>query len=189
MAALRQATWPWHQRLEKRMDFPSRIASRAAYRAHLEQMWGFYASLEPRITGRLAAPLLDDLEERRKLPLLERDLAALGAPGAQVSGLPRCLDVPDCADAAAAFGCAYVLEGATLGGRTLLPALRARLGLAEGEGADFLASYGASVDERWRRFGAALERCCAGPPERQRAATAASGTFAALERWLCGPPP
>lgn len=188
MAQLRSATWPSHQRLEKRIDFAARIASRAAYRAHLGQLWGFHAALEPRIARCLAAPLLDDLDERRKLPMLERDLVALGMPMAEVAALPLCPGAPECDEGASAFGCAYVLEGATLGGRTLLPALRARLGLAEGGGADYLASYGDAVDARWDRFGAALERCCRGPHELARAAHAASATFAALEHWLCGPP-
>jgi len=183
LAALREATWPCHQRLEKRIDFKSRMASREAYRAHLEKMWGFYAALEPRLAAGLGGEALADFDARRKLPLLERDLQALGADPAL---LPRCADVPHCADAASALGAAYVLEGATLGGRTLMPVVQSRLGLTPERGAAFLASYGAAVDTMWRAFGAVVERCCPEGPERQRAAASAAATFAALEGWLCG---
>jgi len=46
--------------------------------------------------------------------------------------------LPACEDTASAFGCAYVLEGATLGGRTLLPLVEARLGLTAASGAEVL---------------------------------------------------
>jgi heme oxygenase len=183
LAALREATWASHQRLEKRIDFKSRVASRDAYRAHLEQMWGFYAALEPRLAAGLGEAALADLDARRKLPLLERDLQALGADTAR---LPRCTAVPTCNDAASALGAAYVLEGATLGGRTLMPLVESRLGLTPERGAAFLASYGAAVDSMWRAFGAVLERCCPAGPERARAAASAAATFAALEGWMCG---
>ena len=189
IAGLRVATWPSHQRLEKRIDFKSRLASVASYRAHLEQMWGFYAALEPRLAAGISPAHLADFESRRKLPLLERDLLALGADGSAVAGLPRCATLPDCADPAAAFGCAYVLEGATLGGRTLMPTVESRLGFTAERGAAFLASYGAAVGDMWRSFGDALERCCAGAQQQAHAAAAAAATFAALEAWLCGSPP
>ena len=89
-------------------------------------------------------------------------------------------------DAATAFGCAYVLEGATLGGRSLMPTVESRLGLNASHGAAFLSSYGAAVGEMWRSFGAALDRCCAGAQQQAQAAAGAIDTFVALENWLCG---
>jgi heme oxygenase len=186
LAALREATWPCHQRLEKRINFKARLASRADYRAHLEQMWGFHAALEPQLGSGLLDLPLGDYPQRRKLRLLESDLQALGATPAALALLPRCLAVPACEDTAAAFGCAYVLEGATLGGQTLMPLVHTRLGLTPEHGAAFLASYGAAVAAMWRRFGDALERHCPAGPERLRAASAATATFTALEAWLCG---
>ncbi len=186
IAGLRAATWPSHQRLEKRIDFKSRLGSVASYRRHIERMWGFHATLEPLLASGLQPARLADLERRRKLPLLERDLLALGADAGDLVRLPRCVALPDCGEPAAAFGCAYVLEGATLGGRTLLPAVQSRLGLTPGNGASYFASYGAAVADMWRSFGDALDRCCDDEPRQARAAAAASATFAALEAWLCG---
>jgi heme oxygenase len=188
LAGLRLATWPFHQRLEKRIDFKSRLATVATYRAHIEQMWGFYAAIEPQLGSGLLIGSLRDFESRRKVPLLERDLLALGAPAGTLARLPRCLAVPQCEDPAAAFGCAYVLEGATLGGRTLMPLVETRLGLTAERGAAFLASYGSAVGAMWRTFGDALERYCSGAQQQVRAAASAAATFAALETWLCGAP-
>jgi heme oxygenase len=183
---LRAATWPAHQRLERRIDFKSRLASVASYRSHIERMWGFYAALEPRLAALIRPEHLADYALRLKLPLLERDLRSLGLPDVQLEQLPRCPLVPQCEDAATAFGCAYVLEGATLGGRSLMPTVESRLGLNASHGAAFLASYGAAVGDMWRSFGAALDRCCAGAQQQARAATGAIDTFVALENWLCG---
>jgi heme oxygenase len=188
LALLREATWPCHQRLEKRIDFKARLATRLAYRAHLEKLWGFHAALEPRLGSGVFDGQLGDYPARCKVPLLERDLLALGATPTSLALLPRCTLVPACEDAAAAFGCAYVLEGATLGGRTLMPLVESRLGLTPEHGAAYLSSYGNSVGTMWRSFGEALERYCSGSAQRASAATAAAATFVALEEWLCGAP-
>lgn len=188
IAELRIATWPAHQRLERRIDFKARLADAGTYRRHIEGMWGFYAALEPQLGSGVLHDSLADYERRRKLPLLTRDLIALGADPAVVQRLPRCAAVPGCADAAEAFGCAYVLEGATLGGRSLVPVVQARLGITAERGAAFLASYGDAVGEMWRAFGAAFDRCCSTAERRSRAANAAVATFASLELWLCGAP-
>jgi heme oxygenase (biliverdin-IX-beta and delta-forming) len=188
IAELRNTTWPFHQRLEKRIDFKARLESIGAYRAHIAKMWGFYVALEPQLTSSEFRQCLEDCDVRRKVPWLERDLLALGADATAIARLPRCQLLPPCDEPAAAFGCAYVLEGATLGGRSLMPAVEKRLGLTAEHGAAFLASYGTAVEQRWRTFGDALNRYCRPDPRRARAAQAASATFAALEQWLCGSP-
>lgn len=189
IAILRSATWSSHQRLEKRLDVKTRFSSLFAYRAHLERMWGFCAALEQRVSRQVLGDSLADYDSRRKLPLLARDLVSLGAAPDAMPQLPRCEAIPACPDAASAFGCLYVLEGATLGGRTLLPLVQERLGLNAGHGAAFLASYGADVAAMWQRFGAALDAWCCTPERQERAAGTAVGTFDALQDWLCGSTP
>jgi heme oxygenase len=186
MATLRETTWPAHQRLERRLDVKARFCDIATYRAHLEAMWGFYAALEQRLGPDRFGAALSDYASRRKLPLLTRDLTALGAAPEAIERLPQCAGLPECADTSAAFGSAYVLEGATLGGRTLLPLVHARLGLGAAHGASFLASYGELTTARWRSFGAALDAWCATAARSAVAAAAAVATFESLERWLCG---
>jgi heme oxygenase len=185
MAELRAATWPIHQRLEKRLDVKHRFNMLASYRAHLESMWGFCDALERHAAGASVTDALTDYESRRKLPLLTHDLVALGASADELQRLPRCENLPDCDEPAVALGCLYVMEGATLGGQTLLPLVHKRLGLDAANGAAFLASYGDNVVPMWRSFGAALDAWCAAPERRARAAAAAVATFDSLEQWLC----
>ena len=189
MSELRAATWPSHQRLDKRLDFKARLATLDSYRAHIERMWGFYVSIEARLSSGVFGNWFTDYPARHKVPLLERDILALGAESSTFAILPRCSFVPECSDPQSAFGCAYVLEGATLGGRTLMPLVETRLGLTAVHGGAFLASYGHDVGGMWRAFGQALERCCSTRQCRERAVTAASATFTSLERWLCDPQP
>jgi heme oxygenase len=188
IAALRGATWPTHQRLEKRLDVKARFSTLRAYRDHLEKMWGFCAAVEGQIGPEAFGDALPDYALRRKLPFVTQDLLALGKDPDSIAELPRCAAVPACANTAAAFGCAYILEGATLGGRTLLPLVQSRLGLTAGTGASFLASYGEDVTSMWRSFGTALDAWCASPERTADAAAAAVATFDALEVWLCGAP-
>jgi heme oxygenase len=184
IAALRLATWPAHQRLEKRLDVKTRFSHLGAYRAHLERMWGFYAPVEQRLGVDGFGGALTDYEARRKLPLLTRDLIALGADPGAVMLMEQCRAVPACPDPAAAFGCMYVLEGATLGGRMLLPLVESRLELSAQRGAAFLASYGEAVAMMWRSFGAALDAWCKVPERAACAARTAVATFDALDAWL-----
>jgi len=151
-------------------------------------MWGFCAALERRLPPELFAEALPDYPSRHKLSFLTRDLLALGKDSNSIAALALCVGLPACPNAASAFGCAYVLEGATLGGRTLLPLVESRLGVTAQTGASFLASYGENVTSMWRAFGAALDTWCAGPEQTASAARAAVDTFDALEIWLCGAP-
>jgi heme oxygenase len=186
MAGLRAATWSAHQRLEKRLDVKGRFCDPDRYREHLVKMWGFCGPLEAGLGPEAFGGALPDYEARRKLPLIAQDLTALGMPRAAVAELPRCTQLPRCDRQAMAWGRAYVFEGATLGGRMLLPLVEEHLGWNAQHGASFLASYGANVMPMWATFAAALEAACATPDERAAAAAAATVTFEALEQWLCG---
>lgn len=185
IAALRSATWATHQKLEKRLDVKARFSELGAYRAHLQRMWGFCAALEQPLSSHSFGGALPDYESRRKLPLLTQDLIALGADINHAASLARCKALPANPDPATAFGCLYVLEGATLGGRTLLPLVQKRLGLNAERGAAYLASYGDDVAARWRDFGVALDAWCCVADRRSRATEAAVMTFDALADWLC----
>lgn len=187
MAELRAATWPAHQRLERRLRVKERFADRIAYRSYLEKLWGFCAGLERSLSSASFAAALPDYEARRKLPLLTCDLVALGRDSRQLSLLPQ-RPGDTAPDVAAAFGCLYVFEGATLGGRTLLPLVEEQLGLTADHGASFLASYRADVTAMWRRFGAALDSWCCQQERRASAVRAAVTTFDDLAEWLCGSP-
>jgi heme oxygenase len=188
MAALRDATWPCHQRLEQRLDVKARFSQVTDYRVYLEKMWGFCAALEAQLGVDMFGDALADYDARQKTPLLACDLTILGVTPDRIERLPRCLSLPPCRDTSAAFGCTYVLEGATLGGRTLLPLVHSQLGLTAQHGASFFASYGAQTLAKWRTFGAALDAWCLNASRAADAAATAIATFESLERWLCEAP-
>ncbi len=181
---LRRATRASHERLEAIVDITRAARTPEGYRRLLAAMLGFHDPFEAAL-GRLdwtGAGI--DLAARRKSHLIEADLATLGLARADIARLPRCADVPVPDDLPAGFGCLYVVEGATLGGRLILRQVGEDLGLGPDSGAAFYASYGPDVGRLWREFLARLAETCAGEPAAATATEAALATFAALERWL-----
>ena len=179
MTALKQATWPMHQHLEKSLGIKDRFSDLARYREHLARLLRFHTAAE-KAWAMWLTPALSDFAVRRKAALLMHDLRAVG--GVPMTGV---ITLPVVNDTATALGCFYVLEGATLGGQHLLPLVQRRLGLSAGHGASYLASYGPEVGTMWQRFGAAVEAYCTTPEAAARAVAAAQATFTALEDWLC----
>lgn len=126
-----------------------------------------------------------DPKARRKCGWLEADLAAMGgvtvpADRAECGSLPR-MDT-----ASRAFGCAYVLEGATLGGRHISRMLEQSQAPADAR--RFFGSYGRETAEKWASFCAALENFAAAEGCAEEMMEAAEETFSALTAWLTREP-
>ena len=179
LPALRAATGKAHQAFEDAVAIDRCLADPARYRQILEIFLGFYRPLE----RRLIVPAGSDSDERRKTPWLEADLGAIGLTAAQIAGLPDCSDLPRVDTPARSFGCLYVLEGATLGGRHI-SAMMAQSTVPPGA-RQFFGGYGEHTGERWREFIGALERHAAGAGDADREETiqGAEETFACLHRW------
>jgi heme oxygenase (biliverdin-IX-beta and delta-forming) len=177
--ALRQATRPCHARLEARLAPDALTASKDAYRRVLAALYGFYEPLEPRVYPRV----FGGGTRRAKAPLLRADLLALGLSPSELAGLPRCAHLPECHGLPAALGIAYVLEGASLGGRLLARRAHERLGLTAASGARFFHGYGRDTARMWRGFLTMLEGALdeRGP---DRALASSRHTFESLEIWL-----
>lgn len=157
-----------------------RIDSLDGYALLLERLYGFYAPGEAALA---AHPLTADgrAPSRRKLPLLARDLAALGRPGDPPSAEP-----PPLTSTGHAFGCRYVLEGATLGGQIISRHLRERLGLTAETGAAFFHGYGPETGRMWKAFGAHLcGRVASGDCAEEDVIAGACDTFVRYEAWVC----
>jgi heme oxygenase len=185
LSALRGATGAAHARLEARLDILRPAIDPGWYRRLLAAFHGYHRSLEAvfgRIDGWSAVGL--DPRARRKSPLLRADLLALGMTARAIARLPRCPDLPIVRSLPGALGCLYVNEGATLGGRVILPHVRAVLGVAPGAGASFFHGYGAATSDQWSAFTAALAALPLSAAEERAAVEAAVATFATLERWL-----
>jgi heme oxygenase len=178
---LRTATAPAHAALEANPVMAA-LATDPGRATLAEALWrqaGWYAAMEPAIEAALGDAAPADLAARRKRPLLERDLTALGLDPAAV---PVCRAIPRLDGPAAALGAAYVLEGATLGGAILSRRLAAALG--PGAPGRFFDPYGAERGARWRAFLAHLEHHLDRPARRRAAADAAVRTFDSLACWL-----
>ena len=181
---LRQETRPHHDRLEHHLNIPHRLRSLLRYRALLEDFLGFYQPLEDRLACIDWRSTGISPDERRKGPLIESDLDVLGVGSMARAALPRCGALPVIDGLPAAFGCLYVLEGATLGGQIIARHVTASLPLPEGCGCAFFRSYGGHIGTMWRMFRDELSRHCAGPAAADAAVAAATRTFRDLEDWL-----
>ncbi len=185
---LKTETRPHHERTEAAVRLMDADLTPAAYRRHLEALYGFYVPLEHQLAQRLgqAVPALR-VDERWKVPLLEADLRALGHDTASLAALPRCPNLPPLPGLPEALGCFYVLEGSTLGGQLILRHLRRHFaGVAVG-GFTFFQAYGEDVGPMWRAFGEALTRAAADAGSSDfdaRVVKGAQDTFDCFGDWL-----
>ena len=179
-ALLAAATRPEHEQLERALDL-ERDLSRQRYGLYLRCMHALLREAEATLASdeRLAAL---DLDERRKLAWLERDLAALGLEALAPAHLPLPTDVRR------RIGWAYVLEGSTLGGRVLYRRLAPRLGLTPAHGGAFLHGYGERTGEMWKRFVAALDALPLTAADAQECVAGAREAFGAIAEFFgrCG---
>ena len=200
LQTLRESTRDLHARIEGRIDIMARLASVGDYRALLERFYGFYSPLEEGLAAPECASAWADLgvpsEGRRKAGLLASDLRALGLTAGELDGLARCPTalLPAPASTADLIGCAYVVEGATLGGQVIGRLLESSLGLRPGDpGARFFHGYGSQTGAFWQQFRCAAEgfasrqeaaRPGGGAGVARQAVAASRRTFAYMEDWL-----
>ncbi|HST59070.1 MAG TPA: biliverdin-producing heme oxygenase [Longimicrobium sp.] len=182
LAELKSATAEHHARVEAAMPSLDQLATPGGYAAALRALHAFHAAWEPalwRTPGIAAAGLGSG---REKLPLMERDLAALGIR--PCGALPP---APAPMDAAAALGALYVLEGASLGGRIIHRRVAGPLGVTPEHGAAYYHGYGERTGDRWKEFGRAVTRFADDTGSGPRVVAGAVDCFAALEAWLAVP--
>lgn len=185
MQRLKRQTQPYHEALEQKMDWQEIASSGQAYRRLLQQFYGFYLPLEARLEQLPWSSLSFDFEARRKIPLLTLDLQFLGDTSASLSGLPRCDDLPQVDNFAQAWGCLYVIEGSTLGGKIILRTLRQPLKLSETAGGSFFGSYGPEVGPMWSAFSQTVNAYTAAQSDCESVLIAAAcETFEKIDQWL-----
>lgn len=183
LARLRAETRSEHLAIEATLRLTVDDLTLVTYRHRLEQLYGFYRPIEADLRE-----VCDwsrhglDLDARRKTPLLVADLRSLG--WTDVAGIPLCSDLPPLPGVAEGFGCLYVLEGATLGGRIVTRHLRGVLGDGFERAGRFFGGYGERTAEMWCRFREALARFADGGRDTgDRTVVSAVATFRALRRW------
>ena len=185
LAALRAATDEAHRQLEAAVEIETCVADRERYAGLLRSFFGFYRPLEDRLfASDGGAGCGVGLDGRRKTPWLAADLQALGLNPGEIEALPLCANLPATNDDARRFGCLYVLEGATLGGRQITALLQRSPIPADAR--HFFGSYGSETGVRWREFTVSLQReaDAAGATGRAEIVTAAQQTFTCLHEWI-----
>ena len=180
---LKAATAALHERAEAAMPTLDELSCPDLYARCVADLHGFYAAWEPAIWN---TPGVDDVvtdgDARRKLPLLARDLGALGQPALSASPeLDGRTVLPTCGHA---LGALYVLEGATLGGRVILRHIAPPLGLPLDGGLSFFHGYGSRTGQMWSSFGRALEQWAAAGGDVDAAVAGATSCFSSFESWL-----
>lgn len=185
MSRLKEATRPRHEAVEERLGLLRLTSTMEGYALALRRFHGLHRAAEAafaRVDGWDALGI--DLDERRKGPLLEADLARLGLTPGEIAALPVCTTLPPIVDLPTALGAMYVLEGSTLGGRYITKAVGAKLGLTPGDGCSYFASYGDRVGPMWKAFGAAVDRFAAEDAVRDAVERSADATFEAVDGWF-----
>ena len=164
--------------MERLLRLDAEALTRDRYGEYLRFAQAFHASMEPAFEHEPLTRFGLDMRARRKAPWLADDLRALDL---EPMPMPR---VAHEADAVCLLGRAYVLEGATLGGRVLLDRVNARCGVRPGAGATYLAGYAGDTGRMWKGFVSALDRAELTEGECASCVEAARGTFEAYERLL-----
>jgi heme oxygenase (biliverdin-IX-beta and delta-forming) len=171
IVALRHATAAAHEAIEQ-LPMMQRLMStevtRWDYYHYLVVMRDLYTQLETIFYTEAGVDLCQKLGLRPKVPALLQDMREqeeffsaagleLPAPPSKKSSVEVALHFPD---VNALVGGFYVLEGATLGGRTIARHLRKILGDELG-GARLLDFHGEHTATVWKQFAAGLDELCA----------------------------
>jgi len=187
MERLWAETWVLQRRVEREHAVFGDGACWLDYRLYLCRMYGFFAPLEAELAEvpGLADAVPDAGERIHKTALLGRDLLALGVERGHLGQIPR-LAVPLLDELPEALGWMYVAESVTLDGAELARHLEVQMPAELDGAAAYLRCYGEDVQERWRRFGAAIDAYVerAGAAACDRIVHAATDCLFQLHRWL-----
>lgn len=188
LARLKAETQDCHQSLEDAVDIMRPSMQRAEYFALLAGFRGFVAPWEKALVAALPVPMREFALQREKTALLDGDLRFISDDHCVPDQLPQCeIDWP-LQDTAACMGSMYVMEGSTLGGRIIGPAMAQRFGLSDRRGYAYFDPYGERTGSMWNAF-KALATSSVPVQEIDRAVVAARATFMALQSWLSAPNP
>lgn len=176
LAALRAATSGRHDLLDRSMPLSREEPDHADYAAHLELLYVWLAPLEGWLAGFGDGPQGPEAPPfLRRLPLIEADLADLGA---KLPEIPAAASPPENGAAAFRWGVSYVIEGSQLGGTVLY---RQLAGPLAPHPLRYLRGEGEGVGTRWRQFVLALRQAVRTPEE---IALACDGAIAGFDRIL-----
>lgn len=149
------------------------------YAQLLHLFYGFNKPVEDAIQKLIAPSILPDIAKRKKAHLLQEDMQVVTN---QYNG-SLCTDIPAIHTIEQAFGALYVVEGSTLGGKSITQLLlKTGMGLQPHQ-LRFFHAYGKETGPMWLSF---LARLNAYTAERQQAVIieTASETFTKFKQWI-----
>jgi heme oxygenase len=185
---LKAETRDLHARIERHLPIFQPDFSMRDYSHLLTLYLGFYTPVEARLEGLRVTGLSMFTEDRRKCPLLIRDLEQL-EPNAP-PWYAHAEEVPVLGSISQGIGCMYVLEGSTLGGQLISRHLQAKFGITSDRGGTFFASYGENLGQRWTEFRASVNADERAHTEMDEIVASARATFQCFDAWLeqaCSP--
>ncbi|MGI4860536.1 MAG: biliverdin-producing heme oxygenase [Janthinobacterium lividum] len=183
LSRLKTDTADAHEALERALDLARPVMAHATYVALLAGFRGFVAPWEARLMAALPDTLQGFAREREKTPLLDADLRYLSEGACDPAVLPVCTALPALDSVPRALGSMYVMEGSTLGGRFIGPAMARRFALPDHLGYSYFDPYREHTGSMWNAFKLRMAQEVA-PDQADAAVAAARETFTALHAWL-----
>lgn len=174
---LKAATQTTHERLDKSIMAGRPFESRERYGWFVAVQHGFHRDIDALYSNTVLDRLLADLAGRRRLGLIEQDLADLGVAA---PALDATLTFRTDVDIPTALGWLYVAEGSNLGAAFLLKEAT-RLGLSESFGARHLAAAPEGRGLHWKTFTAALDALSLDAADEQRVIAGAKAAFTRVQ--------
>lgn len=116
-------------------------------------------------------------EERKKLPLIRKDIAELGMDETDLQRESPAGDLPDPEVPYGLLGTMYVMEGATLGGMVIVKSLRKNDHLKEIDTFHYFGCYGGETGTQWKQFLEVLKLEGNKPEAREQVVSAAKQTY------------
>ena len=145
---LKDRTEKLHKRLEDTMaPILAAVSSKEDYIKLLKTFYGYMKPVEDLIHAYIDKSRISDLDQRRNTRYLLTDIDELGADDDDIDYSKA---VPSIHTPASALGAMYVLEGSTLGGKTISRMLKEKLG--DDIPVNFFSGYKDNTGAMWKRF-------------------------------------
>ncbi|TGX49116.1 biliverdin-producing heme oxygenase [Sphingomonas gei] len=176
---LRASTQAVHEQLDTSITLARILDSVEGYRRFVGMQFLFHRDIDALYRDERLQSVISGLEQRRRLPLIERDLADLRLARPSQTGRPV-FGADASADVATALGWLYVAEGSNLGA-SLLRKEVAKIGLSDTYGARHLAPTAEGPAAHWRSFTDGLNAAPLNEEEEVRVVTGAQAAFAHVQ--------
>lgn len=147
----------------------------------LAKFYGYFLPIENKLNQFVEfKSYLPDFSSRRKVSWLKEDIDKLITDKLEPE---ICKETPEINSLSQAFGCLYVLEGSTLGGKVIAKTLFEKFGLDSSNGAAFFNGYGTETGSKWKLFKEALLKYSCDCNEEEIIIGAANESFNKFYTW------